>query len=124
MGQDAASQCAESRVRLKRLSSFRSCRPPRKAAGIFYATGSTAAPIMFALSGGVVAFSHLAGLYHRGRGPKPCLAGNGGHRRLIDNADGIPGEQGVARLGAVDPGRNSDLELPREPGERAVTAEA
>src|SRR5580704_18253190 len=79
---------------------------------------------MLALGGGAVACSHLAGLYHRGRGPKPCLAGNCDHRRLIDNADGVPREQGVAQLGAVDSGRNSDLELPREPGERAVTAEA
>src|SRR5271168_1090344 len=79
---------------------------------------------MSALGRGALPFSHPAGLYQSGRGAKPCLAGNCDHRRLIDNADGVPREQGVARLGAVDSGRNSDLELPREPGERAVTAEA
>src|SRR5277367_5972900 len=77
-----------------------------------------------ALGRGAVSFSPSAGLYHRGRGAKPSLAGNCDHRRLIDNADGVPREQGIARLGTVDTGRNSDLELPREPGERAVTAEA
>src|ERR1700691_6576470 len=79
---------------------------------------------MSALGRGAVCFGHPAGLYHRRRGAQPRLAGNCDHRRLIDNADGVPREQGITGLGTVDTGWNSDLERPREPGEGTVTAEA
>ena len=49
---------------------------------------------------------------------------NSDHRGLIDNADRVPGKHRVAQLRAVDSGRDSGLELPCEPGERAVAAKA
>ena len=50
-----------------------------------------------------------------------CVTSN--HRRGIDDADGVPGEQRVAGLRPVDSCGDLDAELLGQPGKRAVAAQ-
>ena len=65
----------------------------------------------------------LRGHDDRCRHPEPRLVRDRPHRRLVDDADRVPGEHGIALRVAIHPGRYRDAELLRQPGHAAVAAE-
>ena len=67
---------------------------------------------------------HATRVRNRRRVTEPGFLGDGEHRWGVDDADRVPGEEGVAGVRPVHSRRDRHVQLSRQPGQRAVAAKA